>query len=242
MTEAERSRNKFIPITCDTQCDSGRCNHHAVHQSSDVAAENGGSFSHRRPTVSSQSQSNQLFFDNSSRKSIIGTSSSVGGGNGGHPRTFSEFMKSRLFVSIVVFCAVFVILLCIGLVVMYEKDSDVTWTVDAWNDKLSAEQLHWFDAGLEELKMALHLNINTKRAKNVILFVADGMGPASATAARIYKAKEEGHLVWEKFPHMGLLKVREQNCRTAYSTSSSTSIAYQLISRHCGIYVLSQFR
>jgi alkaline phosphatase len=53
----------------------------------------------------------------------------------------------------------------------------------------------------------LSVELNTHWAKNVILFVGDGMGPVTQTAARIYAHGEEGHLAWEKFPHMGLLKV-----------------------------------
>lgn len=123
-------------------------------------------------------------------------------------KSLCEVIKSKFFISVLVVCVVFVTLLCIGLVTTYEKDNDITLTVDAWNDKLSEEQLFWFNSGLDELKQAIRVGQNTKRAKNVILFVADGMGPTSVTAARIYKEKEEGHLIWERFPHMGLLKVR----------------------------------
>lgn len=67
--------------------------------------------------------------------------------------------------------------------------------------------------GLEELDTALKTTINTGIAKNVILFVGDGMGPNTITASRIYKGQkngksgEEGKLVFENFPHIGLLKV-----------------------------------
>jgi alkaline phosphatase len=60
---------------------------------------------------------------------------------------------------------------------------------------------------LEELRAALSVELNTHWAKNVVLFVADGMGPATQTAARVYAHGKEGHLAWERFPHMGLLKV-----------------------------------
>lgn len=122
-------------------------------------------------------------------------------------KSLGQVVKSKFFLSVVAVCALIVTLLCIGLVVTWEKDNDVTATIDAWNDKLSVEQLFWFDSGLNELKHALGQTHNTRRAKNVILFVADGMGPATVTAARIYKDKEEGSLIWERFPHMGLLKV-----------------------------------
>lgn len=51
----------------------------------------------------------------------------------------------------------------------------------------------------------MKLNYNT--AKNVILFIGDGMDPNTVTATRIYKGGESHRLVYEKFPHMGLLKV-----------------------------------
>lgn len=125
----------------------------------------------------------------------------------GQKRTFRQLLTSKCFLGIVIFCVLCITFLCIGLVQRYEKDNDVTLTVDAYNDKLSPEQLFWFDSALDELRQALRVGQNSRRAKNVILFVADGMGPSTVTAARIYKEKEEGHLIWERFPHMGLLKV-----------------------------------
>lgn len=97
--------------------------------------------------------------------------------------------------------------LCFCLIVIYEKEANVTHSIDAWKDSLSKEQSEWFKNGLEELKFALNVQSNTKRAKNVILFVGDGMGVNTLTASRIYKYGEEGRLVWETFPHMGMLKV-----------------------------------
>lgn len=61
--------------------------------------------------------------------------------------------------------------------------------------------------GKSELNEALNVQINNRVAKNVILFVGDGMGPNTVTATRIYKYGESGRLTFEKFPHMGLLKV-----------------------------------
>lgn len=122
-------------------------------------------------------------------------------------QTVGQVLKSKFFLAVVVVCVILITCLCIGLVTTYEADNDITATVDAWNDKLSAEQLFWFQSGLTELKHALGVAQNTRRAKNVILFVADGMGPSTVTAARIYKEREEGHLIWERFPHMGMLKV-----------------------------------
>jgi alkaline phosphatase len=49
-------------------------------------------------------------------------------------------------------------------------------------------------------------------AKNVIIFIGDGMGMSTITAARIYKGQlagksgEENQLTFEKFPNIGLSK------------------------------------
>ena len=50
-------------------------------------------------------------------------------------------------------------------------------------------------------------------AKNVILFMGDGMGVPTSSAARIYMAQsrnltgEEAQLSWERMPHVALSKV-----------------------------------
>lgn len=66
---------------------------------------------------------------------------------------------------------------------------------------------YWTSLGRAELDEALNVAINNKVAKNVILFIGDGMGPNTVTASRIYKNGEKGRLTFEKFPHLGLLKV-----------------------------------
>ena len=55
-----------------------------------------------------------------------------------------------------------------------------------------------------------------KRPKNVVFFLGDGMGITTLTASRIYKGQqhnkpgEEGSLVFEQFPHVGLVKVSKR--------------------------------
>ena len=54
---------------------------------------------------------------------------------------------------------------------------------------------------------------NTNLAKNIILFIGDGMSLATVTAARVYKGQQaEGksaQLSWEKLPNVGLSKVKQ---------------------------------
>lgn len=68
--------------------------------------------------------------------------------------------------------------------------------------------------GTNELKKALkQAQINTNKAKNVILFLGDGMGFQTIMAARVYKGQlagvsgEEENMNFEDFPHIGISKV-----------------------------------
>uniref|UniRef100_A0A146KZL8 alkaline phosphatase n=1 Tax=Lygus hesperus TaxID=30085 RepID=A0A146KZL8_LYGHE len=67
-------------------------------------------------------------------------------------------------------------------------------------------QEYWLDDGKDDLAAALNVKTNTKVAKNVILFIGDGMSPITVTATRIYHSGETSRLVWEQFEHIGLLK------------------------------------
>lgn len=69
------------------------------------------------------------------------------------------------------------------------------------------DEAFWMSMGKSELNEALNVAINNKVAKNVIVFIGDGMGPNTVTATRIYKHGENGRLTFEKFPHIGMLKV-----------------------------------
>ncbi|XP_055906923.1 alkaline phosphatase isoform X1 [Eupeodes corollae] len=132
--------------------------------------------------------------------------------------------KSKVFIVTLAFSATLLTLLCIAFMMNYEKDSDVASKVSFWNVDLPPEQKIWYDKGIDELKEALHHQINMRRAKNVILFIGDGMGPNTVTASRIYGFKEEGLLSWEKFPHMGLLKTYCANKQVPDSFSTATAL------------------
>lgn len=64
---------------------------------------------------------------------------------------------------------------------------------------------------MDDMDVAMSLNNLESQAKNVLLFIGDGLGPNTLTAARIYGKKENGYLSFEKFPHMGALKARTTN-------------------------------
>jgi alkaline phosphatase len=81
---------------------------------------------------------------------------------------------------------------------------------------LFAAPAEWIEIAQKELKRALEVKPITTRPKNVVFFLGDGMGIATLTAGRIYKGQqqqkngEEGSLAFEKFPHVGLSKVRSR--------------------------------
>lgn len=113
---------------------------------------------------------------------------------------------------IYILCVVIVVLvsaLCYTSIIIFEKKTHAIdqITDDILEKGLPAEQHVWHKVGIDELRESIKYARNKNKAKNVILFVGDGMGISTVTATRIYKYGEEGALSWESFPHVGLLKV-----------------------------------
>ncbi|XP_076680610.1 alkaline phosphatase [Andrena cerasifolii] len=89
---------------------------------------------------------------------------------------------------------------------------------------ITEDRKYWRDLGKKELEEALSYQWNTNKAKNVIVFVGDGMSPDTITASRIYRADETSHLAWEKFPHIGILKTYNVNKQVPDSASTATAL------------------
>ena len=93
---------------------------------------------------------------------------------------------------------------------------------------------YWTEKGMMELENAIltYNNLNTNKAKNVIIFIGDGMSLPTVTAGRIYKAQQitkekdaEGSLLtFEKFPHLGLSKTYCVDRQTPDSASTASAI------------------
>lgn len=66
----------------------------------------------------------------------------------------------------------------------------------------------WESSGQQILKETLNRKMNNKVAKNLIIFVADGMSLPTQMATRMYMRGEEKVLSFETFPYVGLSKVR----------------------------------
>ncbi|XP_034192120.2 alkaline phosphatase [Osmia lignaria lignaria] len=83
---------------------------------------------------------------------------------------------------------------------------------------------HWRQLSTGELEEALSYKWNTNRARNVILFVGDGMSPDTITASRIYRDGETSRLAWENFPNIGILKTYNVNKQVPDSASTATAL------------------
>lgn len=87
----------------------------------------------------------------------------------------------------------------------------------------------WYTDAQAKLNSKLTPNNNFK-AKNVILFVGDGMGVSTLTASRILQGQmagkqgEEGYLSFETFPHTALVKTYNVNAQTPDSAGTMTAM------------------
>ena len=93
------------------------------------------------------------------------------------------------------------------------EETPETWKRDGWAaiDKAKAQKIR-------------------KKAKNVILFIGDGMGISTLTAARIFEGQlrgesgEENRLSFEEFPYSALSKTYQVNQQTPDSAPTMSSI------------------
>ncbi|XP_036387719.1 alkaline phosphatase, tissue-nonspecific isozyme [Megalops cyprinoides] len=89
---------------------------------------------------------------------------------------------------------------------------------------------YWTMWAQRTLRGSLELeNLNKNVAKNLILFLGDGMGVPTVTAARILKGQlngesgEESQLEMDKFPYVSLSKTYNTNAQVADSAGTATA-------------------
>lgn len=91
-------------------------------------------------------------------------------------------------------------------------------------------QEHWYTAGAEAVQKRIAVQPNTKTAKNIILFVGDGMGISSLTAGRIFEGQlrgesgEENFLSFEQFPYSALVKTYNTDAQVADSAGTASAL------------------
>ncbi|MEZ5482441.1 MAG: alkaline phosphatase [Porticoccaceae bacterium] len=94
---------------------------------------------------------------------------------------------------------------------------------------------YWYEAGKNavtrntDIALAAQGNVQ-QQARNIILFVGDGMGISTVTAARILDGQmrgmtgEENELFFETFPHLALSKTYNTNQQTPDSAGTMTAM------------------
>jgi len=88
----------------------------------------------------------------------------------------------------------------------------------------------WYQSGRKAVAEAMALRPNTAHAKNVILFVGDGMGITTVTAARILEGQQRGQtgeenvLAFEELPDVALIKTYNTNQQTPDSAGTMTAM------------------
>lgn len=88
----------------------------------------------------------------------------------------------------------------------------------------------WYADGQAAVRAARQLQENVRPAKNIILFIGDGMGVSTVTAARILEGQlrgesgEENVLAFENFPYLALSKTYSVNQQTSDSAPTMTAM------------------
>ena len=88
----------------------------------------------------------------------------------------------------------------------------------------------WYQDGVRLIQQNLKVKPNTRTARNAIVFLGDGMGVTTVTAARILAGQLKGNpgeetvLSWEQFPWSALAKTYAADLQGTDSASSMTAI------------------
>jgi len=119
-----------------------------------------------------------------------------------------------------------------------KQTSDKKQIIDTENEDF------WHNSGQKEIEAALNVVQNPNVAKNIIIFIGDGMSLSTVTAARIYKGQQQAKenqnqkgglaefdgnsakLSWESFPNVGL----SMTYNSDYMVSDSASTAFAMYS------------
>lgn len=93
-----------------------------------------------------------------------------------------------------------------------------------------AQDPDWYAQGHQTIEQRRQVAPITGPAKNIILFVGDGMGISTVTAARIFDGQsrgesgEENSLSFERLPHTALIKTYNTNAQVSDSAGTATAL------------------
>lgn len=116
---------------------------------------------------------------------------------------------------------------------------------NAADAKLVQVEDPYFKNGKETLRRILHQQKNTSQAKNVILFIADGMGFSTVTAARILEGQQRGVdgesnvLTFEAFPYLAASKTYSSDGQVADSSPTAVAMVTGVKTRNASMAVAS---
>ncbi len=103
---------------------------------------------------------------------------------------------------------------------------------ESWLTRYPAKAMDWYTPAEQKIasKAKLFDQAGKGKAKNVILFVGDGMGVSTVTAARIFAGQlngqtgEEYELAFDRFPFSGLAKTYNTNLQVPDSAGTMTAL------------------
>ncbi|ODT82106.1 MAG: alkaline phosphatase [Pelagibacterium sp. SCN 64-44] len=105
--------------------------------------------------------------------------------------------------------------------------STLALTLPSFAQDVAQAQSAWYKDGEATIEAMIAAQPNTGRAKNVILFVADGMGVGTNYAIRLFAGQMEGKLgeehvlPYEAFPNTALIKTYNINAQTPDSAPTA---------------------
>jgi alkaline phosphatase len=84
----------------------------------------------------------------------------------------------------------------------------------------------WNKRAQDYLKKQLNYHTNNNLAKNIIIFIGDGLGTVTNAATRMYLGDEQVQLSYEEFPHFGLAKTYCVNRQVADSACTGKKVIF----------------
>ncbi|XP_030372269.1 alkaline phosphatase [Scaptodrosophila lebanonensis] len=93
----------------------------------------------------------------------------------------------------------------------------------ATDDELQTEFWHDKAQSILSEKLTIHKQLNENTAKNIILFLGDGMSVHTIAATRAFMGDSNKQVFFEKFPYTGLSKTYAVDERTPDSASTATA-------------------
>lgn len=106
---------------------------------------------------------------------------------------------------------------------MHPDDAELPQTFYVPKQLAELDSDYWLGNANAFVQKQLNKKLNRNRAKNIILFMGDGMSTATLAATRVYMGGEEKTLEMERFDHMAMSRTYCVNYQVADSACSSTA-------------------